>query len=436
MDSQTAFTYKALATCLAQPGETLLRERSDDDRSQRRRRLLSWLVVVLPLAFALANLVSTWHSNGMYDWGFFWGTVGIMLLLEGLFIWAFVRVLRAQAGSPITAPDSPRLTAHELCVAALTGDDDLAPPLPPQTMLTEVSPPPVTTPGTVAVTSPQGQLQRREYLLLSGCNTGMLAFLLATQLFTFFIGRRPIPWQILLLFSSLLLFFLWYLWQFVATRRNTRKFEVEVRTDGLYWRSGKRQLSLPWDNARGWVVLYLPPKNLFAGTPWSAIHAVIGQHASLTWVSYPERERSEESGDQLVQLVQGHIGLPLRNLTAGAMKIIAQPSRSLRQPRLTPTSGNGPHTLPGYVSAHPIGVVTTGLTIALLIAGILFCGNLVAICPAVVFRRTTHSTGDRYVTDQRPTYGGFTALDARAIIRRQQFCLHRRRICVRVRYLL
>ena len=110
MDAQTAALYRTLAKELAQPGETLLQTGVERDAVSARARRSTWLVVVIALAFAAANLLSAWYFDGMYDWGFFWTIIIIMLLFEGLLLWSVTRAARARRMAPICNP--PRLIHH------------------------------------------------------------------------------------------------------------------------------------------------------------------------------------------------------------------------------------------------------------------------------------------------------------------------------------
>lgn len=362
VDSRTVAVYKSLTSRLAQSAETLRQTYTERVGNDYRVGLKNWLLVALVLVFVVANLVSTWFNNSAYDWAFYWTIIGIILLVEGLFLWAVFRAFRAQLMPPTTPSDPPRLTAQALCVAALNGDDELAPHI----TLTDVplhTPQVNVAPATLEVLSPQREVQRWGSFRPS-VNLGFMAFVCGSQVFSFVIGGRPIPWQVLVIFPLL---FALYLWDFIVSRYTSRPFSVEARADGLRWGRGKRLRNLPWDEALGWTILYLPPKNLFAEVPPSAIYTVLGEHDSLTWLSLPG---SEASGERLARTIQEHLNLPLRNLTSGAMRIIRQPARGNRQPALRLT-GTGPHSLWEYFAEHPLATMTLGPTLLLLIAGIL-----------------------------------------------------------------
>jgi hypothetical protein len=264
---------------------------------------------------------------------------------------------------PQTPSDPPPLTARALCVAALNGDDELTPHIALANEPAEAPPPLNIAPAIVQVLSSQREVQRWGFAT-PGVNLGLAAFLFGGQVFPYVIGGRPIPWQLLVVFPLLVAL---NLWEFIASRYASRPFTVEARADSLRWSKGRRQYHLPWDEARGWAILYLPPKNLFAGAPPSAIYTVIGEHDSLTWLSLPD---AEASGERLAQIIQEHLNLPLRNLTAGAMRIIRQPARRQRQPTLQLTDPR-PHNLWEYFAEHPLATVSLALTLLLLIAGIM-----------------------------------------------------------------
>ena len=105
VDSRTVAVYKSLASRLAQSAETLRQRHTERAGNDYRVGLKSWLLVTLALAFAAANLVSAWFNNSAYDWMFYWLIIGIMLLVEGLFLWALFRAFRAQLMPPQTAAD-------------------------------------------------------------------------------------------------------------------------------------------------------------------------------------------------------------------------------------------------------------------------------------------------------------------------------------------
>ena len=139
MDAQTAALYRTLAKELAQPGETLLQTRVERDAVPARARRSTWLVVVITLAFAAANLLSAWYFDRLYDWGFSGRPSPSCCCSKGCYSGlsharpapdAWARLLSATL-------DPPRLTARALCIGALTGDDALAPPLIPPLAPTE-----------------------------------------------------------------------------------------------------------------------------------------------------------------------------------------------------------------------------------------------------------------------------------------------------------
>lgn len=369
MDAQTAALYQTLAKELAQPGVTLLQTGSERDAVPGRARRNNWVIVVIAFAFALANLVSAWYFDGMYDWGFFWTIIAIMLLLEGSLLWVVIRTARRRRMAPhlqSATPDPPRLTARALCIGALHGDDELAPVLTPRLAPAEQTLAPRAVPDTVMVAPPDGQLRQESYLV-PGVNAGLFSVLFAEQGYSYFQGASPLPWQALLSFSALLFL---SLWQLVMIRRRTRRFAVEALGDGLYWRSGRRQRHLPWDDVRGWVVLYLPPKDHFTRETLGAIYAALGSQESLIWFSKPRKGRSEDAGQQLARIVQARVNLPLRNLTAGAMRILGQSQQKSRRTRRPPEVDGEWNTVFGYFAAHTISVVTIGATLVLLIVGL------------------------------------------------------------------
>ena len=75
------------------------------------------------------------------------------------------------------------------------------------------------------VAPPDGQLQRDTYIA-TGVNAALFTVLFAEQAFSYFMGSSPLPWQVLLSFSVMLLL---SLWQLVTFWRRTRRFAVEAR---------------------------------------------------------------------------------------------------------------------------------------------------------------------------------------------------------------
>jgi hypothetical protein len=88
VDSRTIAVYRSLASRLAQSAAALRQTDAERLGSDYRVGLKSWLLAALVLVFMGANLVSAWFNNSDYDWMFYWLIIGIMLLLEGLFLWA------------------------------------------------------------------------------------------------------------------------------------------------------------------------------------------------------------------------------------------------------------------------------------------------------------------------------------------------------------
>ncbi len=121
---------------------------------------------------------------------------------------------------------------------------------------------------------------------------------------------------------------------------------------------------------RGLVVLYLTPKNLFARETPGAIYAAIGSQESLIWFSKPREGHTENAGQQLARLVQARVNPPLRNLTAGAMRILGQSENRRRRTRRPPIADAEWNTVSGYFGTHPVSAVTMGATLVLLIAGL------------------------------------------------------------------
>ena len=133
------------------------------------------------------------------------------------------------------------------------------------------------------------------------------------------LSASTFPWEVVVLVPLGILLCLWVL---LVSIRHSRACTVTVSADGLRWRKNM----LPWSEIRGWTVLYLHPLNTGWTRP-SAVYALIGQRASLAWLTYPPTVSANDPGVLLALLVQAQLrargdgDLPLRDLTPGAVNI-------------------------------------------------------------------------------------------------------------------
>jgi hypothetical protein len=56
----------------------------------------------------------------------------------------------------------------------------------------------------------------------------------------------------------------------------------------------------------------------------TAIYTLIGEHASLTWLSHARSLRTAEGSQTLAHAIQAHITLPLRDLTPSSARLFDQ----------------------------------------------------------------------------------------------------------------
>ena len=318
------------------------------------------------LLLALISLVALWYSDDVFDGMMYWILAGSALLLQVIVlggIW-YIRHQGRIAPGGIFTPG--QVSIRSLVRGALAGDDNLAPPIPiPGASQAESQPDTVAT--TFRVTPPESRLLRRQQimsgigLVLSVAFVAMWAlFIIVPQ--TLYITSVA-PWQIPSLYFLLTIS---HGLQFVTMTRRMRSIQVEVRADGLHW--GKN--TLPWSEVRGWYIFAMNSVQLFNRRP-NIIYAVVGEHASLTWITYPPYVRAGEPGQQLAQLVQTHVTVPLRDLVPGALRIMSDVSRQslLRRPMLLAVNdwSFGESSLPRL----PIAIVTFALTALILLGGIL-----------------------------------------------------------------
>jgi hypothetical protein len=318
---------KRLVASVAEPVESSRQFMRVHTRSRRGNQAMLWLVCILFWGIALGGLYFAWRDADFYDWLFVWtASIGSVLMSVLLFIFAWWESRRRRQHAAVVVQEASGaivpLSVRAIRRAVLRGDDTLAARLVPVAPEAIVSgtPPPIT----LSVLPPQQRFQRDERLL-SAFNAGLFSMIFALQSLTiltltiFTTQTQQLP--LLLLFSAV---FILNLARFVALRRAARPVRVEVHEDGLRWRIGREQLSLPWSEARGWCVLFLPATQGIswgqsAWRPVDAVYTVIGEHTSLPWLYQQRATKPAQASRTLAALVDARVGLPLRDMTQGSL---------------------------------------------------------------------------------------------------------------------
>ena len=296
---------------------------------QRRALVSAWLYSFFLLIFASASLYSTWSGFGPNDWGWFWTAAVLSFLLSALLFFASAySAWRKHHPKPATS-DASKLNVRKLRVAVLTQDETLAPSLIPANTPDTT---PIATPTTSVFRVLPGQRRFQMTMLAAQAfGTGPYTFIVLLQAAT----HSPwiFSWQGLVWIPITLMLGWWYTFQLV---RKTRPFRVTVGEDGLRWREGRRKRFLPWSEARAWCVIYLAPERPrgFSATlswpdsiraqPMTALYALIGENASLTWYYQAKPAYAARDSQALAQTIQTKVGLPLRNLTASSEQLYDQ----------------------------------------------------------------------------------------------------------------
>lgn len=275
-----------------------------------------WLGFLLFPVLALVCLITVWFGGTFLDWMYYWMLLGTALLTQVILlvsIW-YARRQERRAPGGISAPG--QVSVRSLSQGALAGDDGLAPPIAlfPDG---QASPSTVAFPTSFKVSSPGSRLLRGQQIM-SGISLG-LSVGVAAMFVTLFIAEQTLfaqsylPWQ---LFGIYFLFFFLSGLRFISITRKVRAIRVETRADGLHWRNQ----TLPWSQVRGWYVFTMNPVRISKPRP-NIIYALVGEHISLIWLTYPPFMRPEDPGQQLAQSVHDHVNLPLRDLNPGALHI-------------------------------------------------------------------------------------------------------------------
>ncbi len=251
----------------------------------------------------------------------------------------------------------------------MRGDDTLGTPL--ASASPAAIPSAISSTIVLSVLSPQQRLQRDERLLLA-VNTGLYGFIFALQLLTILTAQTK-QWQMLILFSSVMVL---NLTRLIALRLAARPIPIEVYEDGLRWRIGRERLSLPWSEARGWCVLFLPTTQGLswgqgAGGVLDAVYTVIGERTSLTWLYQPQPAQAAQASQTLAALVNSRVGLPLRDMSQSAARLSAELQGRPRRERalaVAPAKGASPKS---RAPSLPAAVILVFVSILIVLAAIL-----------------------------------------------------------------
>jgi hypothetical protein len=106
--------------------------------------------------------------------------------------------------------------------------------------------------------------------------------------------------------------------------------------------------------------------------PVNAIYALIGDHASLSWLYYAESKRTAQGSQTLAQTIQSHITLTLRDLTPGSVRLFNQLQQSdsrARNAALTVKGDDSSQMNPRLLFARATLIFL--LSLSVVVAGIL-----------------------------------------------------------------
>jgi hypothetical protein len=328
-----------------------------------------WLVGLWFVLFTFVALfVSIFTDNGSAKtWAVTFAIDSVILQAFLLFLIWFAR--HTTQRFPEGVKDAGEVSVRSLRQAALAGNDELAPaattPIDDEAFATPLT---TTATETLAVLPPDWRLLRG-VKILSGVCIGIVV-LLGAMLWVMDKNTSAFPWDVVTIvpFGIMICF-----WALLHCIRRSRAFQVTIGADGLRW----RKRTLPWSEVRGWYVLYLHPLN----TSWThpnTVYALIGQHASLTWLTYPQPVDSDDPGKRLAQLVQARLyehrqgSLPLRNLTPGAVTISYEVGSRLLWWRIWRLEATNSHSLRGSpLPRLPAALVTFFLAVLALVGVIL-----------------------------------------------------------------
>jgi len=310
---------RALVACLGQPVVTP----TDADIRKRPGRVtaVGWLYFAFWLAFALACLYLAWRGFGTYDWWWFWGISGILFLVGALGFGNALYLVWRGRHPAVDAPGAPQLSVRALRGAVLAGDDAVAPAL----CLPAEAPTPAIQAGSALPTLQVFPPQRRflfDTIFFPAFSTVTVSFLIVIQLA--FSGKNSFAWQALILLPLALVL---NLFDLIALFQRSRSVGVDVSDEELRWPQGSRQQALPWNEVRGWCVVFLPSgglRSFFTWLSWpnsirtqptDAVYALIGDHTSLTWLYHARSTRTAQGSQILAHAIQSRISMPLRDLT-------------------------------------------------------------------------------------------------------------------------
>jgi hypothetical protein len=352
---------KALIYSLEEPVEPQRRGIFLDAIGQQGAEAGWWIVGAAVLSMALLNLVIGWLSDNNLNWSWYWSFEVYGLAAQLLILWGAWYTHRDAARRPDGLKNLSQISVRSLRRAALVGDDSLVPPITNQGDASEV-PEPSTATTAFTVLPPEWRLLRQMRIAVGVC----LGLCIVFSVILLIASIRDTSWYWVFL-GFVPPFFNFSLWQFISLVRGSRSFRVEVRADGVYW----KKYSIPWSEVHGWFVLSLELEYARWTHP-SAVYVLLGERTSLTWITYPPESDAQDPGKQLAALVQTHLGMPLRDLTPGAICISEDIGSRLFMNVSGLLATNSRNAWWGsYLPRLPAALVTFTLSALILLAGIL-----------------------------------------------------------------
>jgi hypothetical protein len=319
--------YRALTTELSQPVDEPQQQGSNiSGQNPQTQHVLLFMSLSLTI-LALASLFTQWHSNDSDSWTFFWVAGSSSLLVSAMTFWVALNLRRMRRRQSIQIDVSDMgatLSVQGLRRAVLAGNDEFAPQLSSSESLGMEA----HEPDTVKVPPPERRFYWWSVIPLM-FNAGFMAFLFEMEVQSYHDSSAPWQW-----FALLLLVVIEYLWVSYLLTRHSSNIHVQAREDGLHWRGADRRWStLPWSEIRGWSGFSMDLLNTRSGLQPSAIYTVIGQHATLTWLSLSSKESSIAASRRLIMLIQSRTSLPLRDLTPSVSRLVVESRRESRRTR-------------------------------------------------------------------------------------------------------
>jgi len=309
---------KALAYSVEQPVEPSRQNAVLRAIGQHGPEVGWWLGGVWFLLIVLVALLIGIYTDNSFTWIFYWDFALGSLALQAILLLSLWYTYHVTRRFPDGVKAADEVSVRSLRRAALTGDDALAPVVVVPGGVDER--PPSLVDGravTFTVLPPEWRLLRGVKLTGIVSIAGFVA--LCALLWWMDADAATFPWDVV---TFVPLGVGAGVWALLLSIRHSRALTVTVDADGLRW--GKS--ALPWSEVRGWTVFYLQPTN----TGWThpnVVYSLIGQRASLAWLTYPPPVESDDPGKRLAQIVQARLqargdGSPLlRDLTPGAVAI-------------------------------------------------------------------------------------------------------------------